>query len=149
LNTNMNRIVVLLGLVALLMVSFNIAVPAAHAGRGGNQIRIDSTELDCKSVSEGCKWNVAVSAWLKDPSITVVKFELTVTFSDHRLNPNKQGDQVEIKVQPENVQNLLAQSTFHIHYMGPGYYLYVLNAYNAADNTLLGSDWADPQGTAG
>jgi hypothetical protein len=141
----MNRIVVLLGLVALLLVSFNIAVPAAHAGRGGNQIRIDSTELDCKS---GCKWNVAVSAWLKDPSITVVKFELTVTFSDHRLNPNKQGDPVQTLVQKVNVQNLLAQTTFGAHYMGPGYYLYVLNAY-AADGTFLGSDWADPQGTAG
>jgi len=145
----MNRFAALLGLVALLVVSFNIAVPAARATRGGNQIRIDSTELDCKSVSEGCKWNVAVSAWLKDPSITRVKFELSVTFSDHRLNPNKQGEPVDILVQTENVQNLLAQTTFRVHYMGPGYYLYVLNAYNAADGTFLGSDWADPQGTAG
>ena len=148
-NTNMNRIVALLGLVALLIVSFNIAVPAAHAVRGGSQIRIESAQLDCPSTPDSCRWVVSVSAWLKDPSITAVNFRLDVTLSDNRLNPNKQGVPVETLIQTENVHNLLAQTTFRIHYMGPGYYLYVLNAYDATSGAFLGSDWVDPQGTAG
>jgi len=145
----MNRIVALLGLVALLVVSFNIAVPAAHADSGGNQIRIESAQLVYDSSSGTWSWKVVVSATVNDPSITTVNFGLSVSFGYRHLNINKQGTLAGGTMLSGTVEDSYTQVMFLVPYMGPGYYLFVLKGYNAGNNVLLGSDWVDPEGTAG
>lgn len=145
--TKKNKLVALLGIFALLALSLSMALPSAHADSGGNQIRVQSATL----VFDGTNWvwQVTVSATVNDPSITAVNFALSVSYGSQHLNINKQGLLISTGSSSGTIQDLTTQVTLLVPYMGPGYYLFVVSGYNAATGALLGSDWVDPQGTAG
>jgi hypothetical protein len=127
--------VVLLGAVAAV----------AHADTGGNQVRVDSVTLS----PDGTALIIKVSATINDPTVKSVYFDLSVSYGDHRLNKNKQGDLFAVTNSTGDVVAERAAATFEVPFQGPGYYLIVTNAYDAANGAWLGSAWVDPrEGTA-
>jgi len=153
----MNRIVVLLALVAVLVLSFNIAFPAAYACDSGSHpnpdhvvVQIRGTGLLNNAPSTGNAWKVQVFAGGMDHKVDSVKFVLSVWMDSHPISPGHQGAiPVGSWTQIATVQHGSAQATFFATYKGKGYYLFVLNAYDATKGTFLGTAWVDPQGTAG
>lgn len=133
-----------IALLAILALSFTAAI--VHADPGGNQIRIDSVTL----TADQTNLIIVVSATINDPTVESVFFTLDVSYGTHHLNINKQGTSFATTNSTGNVVGLYASATFVVPFQGPGYYLIVTNAYNAANGALLGSAWVDPrEGTAG
>jgi hypothetical protein len=92
---------------------------------------------------------IKVSATINDPTVKSVYFDLSVSYGDHRLNKNKQGELFAVTNSTGDVVAERAAATFEVPFQGPGYYLIVTNAYDAANGAWLGSAWVDPrEGTA-
>jgi hypothetical protein len=143
---NVRTLSALVALVAIVLVAFSAAVPVAHADRGGNQIRIVSVTLS----GDNTNLIIVVSAKVKDPTVTAVSFELSVSYGDRHLNAHQQGTLVGTGNSVGGVVDQYTEVTFVVPYLGPGYYLIRINAFNPANGALLGSDWVDPrEGTAG
>lgn len=122
------------------------AIPIARADAGGTQVRIESVTLS----PDGTALIIKVSATINDKTVTNVLFDLSVSYGDHHLNINKQGTLFAVTDSAGTVADLYATTTFQVPFQGPGYYLIVTNAYNAANGAWLGSAWVDPvEGTAG
>jgi hypothetical protein len=130
----------------LLLVLVGTLAPLACADSGGNQVSIDSVTVS----ADKANLIVVVSASIHDPTVQSVLFDLAVSFGDHHMNINKQGNLFATTNSTGAVIGEFATVTFIVPYLGAGYYLIVANCYNAATGALLGSVWVDPrEGTAG
>jgi len=150
----MNKIVPLLALVAVLVLSFNVAVPVAHADSHYNSghhasVHIQGVAFYKNPKSNTWSWNIRVVATDIDRDIKSVKFVLSVSIDIHPLTPSHPGISVGTWTFSDAVEHGFAQATFVTPHKGNGYYLFVVTAYDASNNAFLGSDWVDPQGTAG
>ena len=129
----------------LLPLLLQSAIPMAHADLRGTQVRVESVTLS----PDGTTLIITVSATINDDTIKSVYFALSVSYGDHRLNINKQGTLLTITNSTGAVVESFASATFQVPFQGPGYYLIVTNAFNAANGAWLGSAWVDPrEGTA-
>jgi len=132
-------------LILVLPLLLQSAVPMVHADAGGTQVRVESVTLSPDETT----LIVVVSATINDPTVKNVYFDVSVSYGDHRLNINKQGTLFAVTNSTGAVVGGYATATFDVPFLGPGYYLIVTNAYNAATGALLGSAWIDPrEGTA-
>jgi hypothetical protein len=143
---NVRTLSALVALLAIVVVAFSAAVPVALADRGGNQIRIASVTLS----GDNTNLIIVVSAKVKDPTVTAVSFDLSVSYGDHHLNAHQQGTLVATSSKGGGVDDKYTEVTFVVPYQGPGYYFIRVDASNPANGALLGSAWVDPrEGTAG
>ncbi len=142
--TSIKTLVVLIAIFATLAIQSASLVQIAHADVGGNQVSVNNVSFSGSTVV------VTVSANLHDATIQNVVFVLTISFSGTgQLNINKQGVLIFSGSTVAPAWNGYSQATFSATGQGQGYYLVTVTGYDAATGNLLGSDWADPQGTAG
>jgi hypothetical protein len=128
------------------LVLLGAVATVAHGDAGGTQVRVESVTLS----PDGTTLSIKVSATINDPTVKNVYFDLSVSYGDHRMNKNKQGSLFSVTNSTGAVVGEYATTTFEVPFQGPGYYLIVTNAYNAANGAWLGSAWVDPrEGTAG
>ncbi len=142
--TNMKTLVLLIAIFATLAMQSASLVQIAHADAGGNQVRVNNVSFSGSTVI------VTVSATLHDATIQNVAFVVTISFSGtSQLNINKQGVLIFSGSTAAPAWNGYSEATFSVTGQGQGYYLVTVTGYDAATGNLLGSDWVDPQGTAG
>jgi hypothetical protein len=110
--------------------------------------------------SDGKTLIVKVSATIKaDKSHsnwghTDVRFTLTVSYGSHELDPRNDGTKFFRDTKTVDLKNKgngvwYAEATFNVPYKGYYYYLFQLDAREAAHGTWIGGDWVDPrEGTA-
>ncbi len=144
--TNVRNILAFVAIFATLAMSFAAFVPMAHADAGGNQVRVVDVSFSGSTVTATTTANICIC----NPSVQNVLFVVTISFSGtSQLNINKQGVQIYSGSMIAPALGGSATASFSTMGQGQGYYLVTVTGYDTATGLLLGSDWVDPQGTAG
>ncbi len=144
--TNVRNIAALVAVFAMLAMSFAAFVPTAHADTGGNQVRVVDVSFSGSTVTATATANICIC----NPSVQNVLFVATISFSGtSQLNINKQGVLIYSGSIIAPAWGGTATASFSTTGQGQGYYLVTVTGYDAATGLYLGSDWVDPQGTAG
>ena len=149
-------------LILVLPLLLQSAIPMAYACGGldhhsQNQVSIDSVTLS----SDGKTLIVKVSATIKDNNHDSrdhswandhkqIRFTLTVSYGSHELDPKHDGtrffrDAKTVDLTKRGNGVWYAEATFRVPYKGYYYYLFQLDARDAAKGSLIGGDWVDPR----